>query len=420
MTRCTEPERWTSAPGADAPEEVVESYLAHLSVCPFHAAIEQREDERVRGLAAHARLDLDAPFAEAQASATDGLDAQGESRHGTSGRTLSVRVDGVERARLALAAQRPLTLEVEAGALVALWQPGRDGGRAEVYLTSYVIPVGGGTAGAKQVSEIDLASGERIVFTTEARADGRRQLTVSCAASGWARARHLSAAQRVSRPSDEPVRPLRRLPVWRLTGALCALVAVGLLALVIFQPEQPVPVAQQEQPTRASAPDVSPTPGATPSSTDDTQNRQEVAPAAPAHGHAPTPRASQRGVRVLPPPRTREHLTVADVRHIYVSPGEGDYDRQLREALIEQLRDSDRFTVVTVEQQADALLLREQPRSAGVSVQLLTRGGKTLWFTTQPATASGGEGIDDLAARIVAALTAAADQHRTPVRTPRR
>lgn len=419
MTRCTEPERWTSAPGANAPDAEVESYLAHLSVCPFHAAIEQREEERVRGLAAHARLDLLAPFAGAQASAADRLDAQAESRPGAAGRTLSVRVNGVERARLA--SQRPLTLEVEAGALVALWRPGRDGGSDEVYLTSYVIPAGG-TAGAKQVSEMRLASGEKIVFTTEARAGGRRQLTVSRAASGGPRARHLSAAQRASSPSAEPVRPLRRLPVRRLTFALCALVAAGLLALVLFRPEQPAPVAQQEQSTRPSAPEVSPTLRATPSSTD-TQNRREVAPSTPAHdGQAPQPRTSPPGRRVLPPPRTRERLTVADVRRIYVGPGEGDYDRQLREALIERLRESDRFIVVTVEQEADALLLREQPRSAGVSVQLLTRGGKTLWFTTQATTAVGGEDarIGDLAARIVAALIAAADQSRTPVRSPRR
>lgn len=301
MMRCTEPERWASAPGADADEEEVESYLAHVGVCPFHAAIEQREEELVCGMAALARLDLSALGAEA------------------------------------------------------------------------------------------------------------------------------SAAQRARRPSPAPARALSRRPVRRLAFALCALAAVVLLSLILvfYRPaEQPVPVVRQEQPPRPTATDVPPpTPEATPSVIN-TQNRQDVAPPTSPHGPASTPtvtpRTTKGGRQVSPPPRTPEQLTVADVRRIYVGTGEGAYDRQLREALIERLRAGDRFTVVTGEQQADAVLLREQPRGAGVSVQLVTRGGKTLWFTTQTTTAGGVEDVGDLAARIVAALTAAADKRQPPVNPPQR
>ncbi|HEX7315770.1 MAG TPA: hypothetical protein VF297_17765 [Pyrinomonadaceae bacterium] len=280
MTWCTEPERWARPPGADAPEEEVESYLAHVGVCPFHAGLEQREEELVRGIAAHARLD-----------------------------------------------------------------PG---------------------------------------------------------------ARRLTTAQRAARPSAEPARATRRYPVRRLAVALCVLAAVVLLALALFRTtERPAPVVQQEQPSPPPTPESAPP-------ARDTQNRQDVAPPA----LAATPRTSQGNVRVAPTPRSRERLTVADVRRIYVSAGEGADDRQLREALIARLRAGDRFTVVTGERQADAVLLREQPRGAGVSVQLVTRGGKTLWFTTQPTASGGVEDVNDLAARIVAALTAAADKRPPTVNAP--
>jgi hypothetical protein len=103
------------------------------------------------------------------------------------------------------------------------------------------------------------------------------------------------------------------------------------------------------------------------------------------------------------------------VRRIYVSPGESAYDRQLRAALIKQLRAVARFTVVKREQQADAVLMREQSRGTDVSVQLLSRAGKSLWFTTQPNDA---EDVSNVAARIVTALTAAADKRQHSVNTP--
>ncbi|MET0623609.1 MAG: hypothetical protein ABW250_11565 [Pyrinomonadaceae bacterium] len=336
MTRCTEPERWPRAPGADAPEEEVESYLAHVGVCPFHAAIEQREEALVRSIVTLAGRDVSAHGAEAYVGSAESghrLDAEAESRNEPLGRSLPV------------------------------------------------------------------------------------------AAPGRRRARALSAAQRARHPSDGPA-PARRLPARRLLVALCALAAVVLLALVLYRPTgQHISVVKQEQPSRPSAPDVPPpppTPEATPSATD-TQNRLDVAPATPPHGHAPTPpRLSQGGGRVAPRPRIREQLTVADVRRIYVGAGDGAHDLQLREALIERLRAGGRFIVVTGEQQADAVLLREQSRSASVSVQLVTRAGKTLWFTTQPTGTRGDEDVGDLAARIVNALTAEADKRQPPTNAPRR
>lgn len=338
MTRCTEPERWTTAPGADAAEDEVASYLAHVEVCPLHAAFEQREEALVRGMVSLAGRDISAHGVEASVGAVESADrpdAEAESRRAPLGHT----------------------------------QPD--------------------------------------------------------AAPGRLRARKRAAAQRAGRASAEPAPASRPLPARRLAVALCAAAAVVLLGLLFFLPnERPAPVARQEQPARTAeahtppAPTPpAPTPEATPLDTR-AQNRRDVAPAHTPVPHA-TPRVSQGGGRVSPPPRPREQLTVADVRRIYVGAGEGAYDVRLREALVERLRASDRFVVVTGEQQADAVLMREQTRGAGVRMHLVARGGKTLWFTTQATKAGGGEDVGDLAARIVAALTAAADRRRPPADVPR-
>jgi hypothetical protein len=111
-------------------------------------------------------------------------------------------------------------------------------------------------------------------------------------------------------------------------------------------------------------------------------------------------------------------LTVGVVRRIYVSPGESADDRGLRSALIAELRAGNRFAVVTSERQADAVLRREQSRGAGVRVQLMTRRGKILWFTTQPADAADDAAFGRVAARIVGALTDAAEGRSPPNAPP--
>jgi hypothetical protein len=406
MTRCTEPERWARAPGVDAAEEEVERYLAHVGLCPFHGAAEEREEARIRGVAALARADLGAVGSEGRA----------ESRRRPAGHLLSIRVDGVERARLDLRSRRRVTLEVEAGVLVAVWQAGRVGAEEERYLTSYLMPAGA----SEGTSEMALEGGDGITFTAEAMADGRARLTVAYAAAGGLRARRPSAAQGGRRLSAAPARALGWRPVRGVALALCALLAAVLLAVAFFRrTEEPAPVVRQEPPSRTGAGHAPPPPEAAPPDPG-TQNLRDVAPATPARTPPPARRAPQGAGRVAPPPRPREQLTVAAVRRIYVSPGEGTSDQQLREALVERLRAGGRFTVVAGEGEADAVLLREQSRSAGVSVQLVTRTGKTLWFMNGLAAAGGAGDVSDLAARIVAALNAAAGAAPPPDADPRR
>jgi len=282
MTTCTEPGRWARTPGADAAEEEVALYLAHVEECPFHAAVERREEALLRGVVGHAAL------------------AQGAS-----------------------------------------------------------VPA--------------------------------------------------SAAPRMSPP--------------RLALAFAALVAALLLGLALWSRNEGAgPVAKQGwQPE----PDPShvPTPAPTPAHTPEPPGVAAVAPT-PKTRVKPRPGGGGKGRPGGPPgapgpPSPAGRSTVAAVRRIYVSPGEGADDRGLRSALIAELRAGNRFTVVTSERRADAVLRPEQSRGAGVTVQLLTRRGKVLWFTTQPADAANDADFGGLAARIVGALTDAAEP-RSPHNTPPR
>lgn len=423
MMKCTEPERWARVPGADAAEEDVVNYLAHVSACPFHAAIEQREETRLRGVAALARLDLESSGAQSGANvATNsfGLDPRVKHRSKASGHTLSIRVDGVERVRFDLTSQREATLEVAAGAsLVAVWRAGAD---EEVYLTSFLLSAERALTSAKVVSEKVLDGGDRITLTAVARASARTQLTVAYTATGWLRARQLSMAQR-TRAAAERARTIGQSPVPQLATVLLALVAALLLVQILFsQIDEQGPVTKQEQTQPAGEGHAPPPPQSSLArSATNPQSHQDVAPAASLlETPAPTrtPHAMYRSRRdrrsedslAASLPRPNEQLTVGGVRRIYVSLGAGAENQQLREALVKRLRATNRFTVVSGKQQADALLLREQSASAGVSVQLVTRTGKILWFSTQSAAAGGAEDVGDVAGRIVAGLTAAADK----------
>lgn len=414
MMRCTEPERWESAPGAAAAEEEVARYLAHLGECPFHAALEQRETARMRGVATLAGSAPDGLGSNLQkyVGRSAGQDRQGKFRRKLFIDTLSIRVNGKERSRIDLAAQRRVALEVEAGALIAVWQPSRADGSEEVYLTSYV-PAGGRMTDRKEISATELEGGHRISFATKASADARMLITVTYTTTNWWRALCMFMEQR-THTLAAGARTWGLSPVPRMAVAACALLASLLFVFVFLLPtKKPVPVARPKQPQQRGMEHVPPF--KEPSlSTAGAENRNfNTAP-------LPTPaRDAQRGARDIPAPaRTHEQFTVATVRRIYVSPGESAYDRQLRAALIEQLRAGARFTVVKREQQADAVLMREQSRGTDVSVQLLSRAGKSLWFTTQPNDAEGGQDVSNVAARIVTALTAAADKRQPAVNTP--
>jgi hypothetical protein len=402
-----------SAPGTAAAEEEVARYLAHIDECPFHAALEQRDTARVRGVTALAGRRPDSLDSDLRMYV--GRDA-GQHRRGKIRRTLSIdslsiRVNGKERSRIDLAEQRRVALEVEAGALIAVWQPSRADGSEEVYLTSYV-PAGGSMTDRKQISATVLAGGHRISFAAKASADAGMQITVTYTTTNWWRALCMFMGQR-THTLAAGARTWNLSPVTRMAVAACALLAALLFVFVFFlRTEKPVPVASpgQPQPGVDHAP-----PFKEPSlSTAGAENRNlNTAP-------LPTPaRDAQRGPQdIAAAPRTREQLTVATVRRIYVSRGDSVYDRQLRAALIAQLRAGARFTVVEREQQADAVLMREQSRGTDVSVQLLSPAGKSLWFTTQPTDAESSQDVSSVAARIVTALTAAADKHQHSVNTP--
>ena len=416
MNRCTDPQQWAAVPGSDAPEEDVARYLAHVGECAFHATIEQRETAQLRAMAAFAGNELGSRSRELRgqeaAAIRDGLDALRAIRRGVFIRALSIRVEGSERARLDLVMESSLTLEVEEGELIGVWQPDQLGEAEDLYLTTYVVRTDSAASGEKRVSSIVLEGGQRISFAVELKGDSRAQITVAYAETRWLRALRLSLARLKHRLAYR-AREMRWNSALKLTaGLLVLLSAFVLLPFLLLRTEEPTQEPTQIANQSGAPPAVEVPaivePAAVPSpSVLRTPNSNGAAPAAAPRNIAPTPRA-------------RAQMSLATVRRIYVGMGEGEYHQRLRAAVIAQLQESGRFTVVTREQEADAVLLSELTRGASVRARLLNRAGQPMWFTTQPTAGESIEDVRDVAAGIVRELSEKAAQRSPRDLAPRR
>ena len=412
MTRCTDPQQWAAVPGSDAPEEEVARYLAHVGECAFHAAIEQRETAQLRTMAAFAGNESGSRSLELRGQEAtamrDGLDALRATRRSVFIRALSIRVEGLERARLDLIVESSLTLEVEEGALIGVWHPDQWGEAEDLYLTTYVVRTHSAAPGEKRVSSTVLEGGQRISFAVEPKGDSRAQITVAYAETRRLRALRLSLA-RLKHTLAYRAREMRWNSALKLAaGLLVLLAAFALLPFLLLRTEESTQIANQAgAPPTVAVPAVV-EPAAVPSpSVPRTPNSNAEAPAVAPRNIAPTPRA-------------RTQMSLASVRRIYVGMGEGEYHQRLRAAVIAQLQESGRFTVVTREQEADAVLLSELTRGASVRARLLNRAGKPMWFTTQPTSGESIEGVRDVAAGIVRELSEKAAQRSPRDLAPRR
>jgi hypothetical protein len=411
MTKCTDPQQWAAVPGSDAPEEDVARYLTHLEECAFHAAIEQCETAQLGAVLAFGESEPGGRNPEsggrAAAAMLDGLDLLGAIRRDAFIRALSIRVDGSERCRLDLTEASAVTLEVEEGSLVGVWQPDYAGEADDLYLTTYVLHPDGTALGAKRISSTVLEGGQRISFTVELGGGSRCRLTVMYAETRWPRAARLSLT-RLRRRLAARASDARRISSFKLaTGLLALLAALSLPAFFLLRAGRPTERAMQEDASRpAAAPAIAEPAAAPPTSAPPAPNVNVEAQSAPTRN-------------TIPAPSARPRMSLAKVRRVYVGAGEGEYLQRLRAAVIAQLRASGRFTVVARRQEADAVLLSELTRGAGVRVQLLDRDGKALWFTTQPASGEGVEDVSEAAAGIVGKLSDKAQQ-RPPRAAPRR
>lgn len=382
MIKCTEPELWTTVPESDASEEDVARYLAHVERCAFHAAIERSEEAQMRNVAALATSDLGGESPEA-ADVLEGLNELGIRRRGAFIRTLAIRVNGSERARLDLLEDSQRTLDVEEGALIGVWQADQSNAARDLYLTSYVVDQNWAAAGEKRVSSTVLEGGQRISFAGEPRGNCRVRITVAYAETEWRRVLRLSW-ERLKQNLGFGTGELRWSSALKLTVALLVLLAaLVLLPFLLFRTRAPGPRVN-EQPTLEPPAAVVPHP---PNS----------------NGEVSATPTIERNIR--PRPNAPIQTSVADVSRVYVSLDKGEYNKQLRVALIAELQRSGRFTVVTREEEADALLVSETTRGASVRVQLLNRARKPLWFTTQPLAGDSLEDVGGVAAGIVRALS---------------
>jgi hypothetical protein len=145
--------------------------------------------------------------------------------------------------------------------------------------------------------------------------------------------------------------------------------------------------------------------------TKSTPERVVVPTASPLPSSSPTQEAIANNA-VTPAPSTTPSVnagrplqtSLKDVKRIYVAEVDGAYYLLLRAALIDELKQSGKFTVVDRAAEADAVMDIESTRGPTVRLQLVNRAGKPLWFTTQSTDDQSGLGTRQVAARVVRAL----------------
>jgi hypothetical protein len=402
MMKCTDPDQWTAVPGYEASEEDVARYLAHLGTCAFHAALELREEQQLRGVVALGKSGAVGQNREPQEQETPamraGPDALEAIRRHVLIRTLSIRVNGAERARLNLVEKASVTMEVEKGNLVGVWQANLSEEAKDLYLTTYVLPLQGAPSDEKRISDIVLGGGQRISFVVEPRGEFMVRITVAYAETNVLRALGLFFARLQHRLAHRP-REMRWNAALGLMAAFLALLA-GIVLVALFWPRTGAPTQKANQ---AGAPQSSetPAPKAAPSPSMPSTANLNGEPLTTPSQRMPAPHIERK---MRPAPSGDSLGSLAAVRRIYVDTSEGENKQQLRAALIAQLQASDKFIVVTSEREADAVLVSDLTRGASVRVRLLSRARKPLWFTAQPTAGNSPQDVGDVAARIVKAL----------------
>lgn len=181
-----------------------------------------------------------------------------------------------------------------------------------------------------------------------------------------------------SRPRS---RAIRLAPVLKIAAAIAFLAAIFLLSFYFLR--------TKSTPERVATPAASPWPSPSPTLEANTNNSASPAPSNPPNINAGRP----------------VQTALSNVKRIYVAEVDGAYYLMLRAALIDELKQRGKFTVVDRAADADAVMDIESTRGPNVRVRLVNRAGKPLWFSTQSTDDQSGVGTRQVAARVVRALS---------------
>ncbi len=345
---------------------------------------------------------------------------------------LSIVVDGTERARLDLYKANRARFEVEEGAEL-IEVRSREKGET-LLLAAHLLTQGEMKGGRRtQMSSIVLEGGQKISFAVSLQRDSDAEAGGAVVQVAYGETRLIRATSillhRAKNRAVEfiTVRPWASSPVLKPVLAL-AFVAVLGISLTVFirskkssdkQPE----IAEQRQaaPTTEHAGQQTPptVPAPTPPSQSIAGSKPQTGDRVPATGVQKSHRSSAPEIaakRAVPEPHIVVHpspeteaseieatrkpntgsvgVTLPQVRRIHVeSLGDDLLSVQARATLVNSLRANDRFTIIDISDEADAVLkgfVRVRKGEATVSLRLVNSAGTVLWAYTQKGVGTAG------------------------------
>jgi hypothetical protein len=297
--------------------------------------------------------------------------------------SISVLVDGGERARLDPAGSACIRLRVEPeAALIEFVGHDKQG---ELLLGTHILISDDDRAeDQSETYSVALAGGQKISLEILSRQNGIDSDEVTIVNIQYLQAEQAGAAEfwrHVGHRASQWFAARSRWRVVPLTIALAATLSVVIAGVLYFslrnRPAAPPQIARQDQPP-SIAEQVRPGPTAAPGPT------APPKPSAARAGAEATPAPREQGSGVTREQSVSEVKSLLNVKRVYFkSFGEGSFAQSARQAFIERLRTTQRFVVTDDPEDADTAVsgkvTQETSRIGQVTVELINPAGEVVW-----------------------------------------
>lgn len=418
--RCTEPALWATIPDWDAPDELIQKYIDHLSSCRYHAEVEHRSEsalhlsfDAARSVTKNGQLTFSD---EEEMEAVETLERLGAFREsGGDVNLLSFKVSGKEVGTLDFTNRNKRKIKIERSQPLQIF--GRAGGGPELLLATY-IPAAQNRSGNYLVALNDCQS---LGLDVKPLRGAIVRIKISCILTSLA---------------DEQPGLLKRFrslewfrPELIATGVAVFLI-IGSYYLFTFYTSQRENTADGNQeytarhvddenkarPITKDSPQPSTQPGRTinrPPQSGGGENSQEDGPprkpSPPVSGHQARPatpvetgappagsNASAPGEGELRSGRTSKGRdSLRDVHTLFVDEQEGGFRQAVREAVVKRLGELG-FVIEVSREDSDARLRLKWEGENRVRFQILSGSKELLNFSATFADTTA-QGVDNLA-----------------------
>ena len=357
--KCTEPELWATIPDWDAPDELIQKYMDHLSACRYHAEIERRTEESARLTFEAARSvteNGELSFSEQEeAEVLNALERFSAFREsGVDVGQLSLKVAGREIGRLDFTKRRKEKLKISREQPLQIF--GRAGAAGPELLLATYVPVVQDHSGSYLLALNDHQS---LRFEVKPSRGAKVKLTISC-----------------TTPADERF-GLLRSRVWSMPELIAAGVVLTIASaafyIIFYSAEtKKIPNGNIVYTARNEVNDNQQRPIPLESPQPSVEPRRNVAPPAPKgrDNNRPSVTPKESKSRSGSPP-TPQINSLRDVHKLFIDEQESGFRQVVRSAVVKRLGELGFITEVSRED-SDARLRLKWKGVNSVRFQILS------------------------------------------------